>query len=110
MLPMLPPKVVNDLVNLAVAGMPYEVCGLIYEHDIVVQYPNISCGNKKHSFDMEADICDAKAMWHSHPLGPDHPSNDDLPCIEHLLRMGINIRHVIVTPKSVQEYTARLVD
>jgi proteasome lid subunit RPN8/RPN11 len=110
MLPTLSPKTAESLVTLALAGLPYEVCGLIYEHDIVVQYPNISCGNKKHSFDMEADICDAKAMWHSHPTGPDYPSEDDLPCIETLLNLGIDIRHIVVTPKSVNEFTARLVD
>lgn len=106
----IPARIAKDLRTLALQGMPYEVCGLVYQHNIIVQYPNISCGDKKHSFDMEADVADAKAMWHSHPTGPDMPTKDDMSCIEMLEKMGIHIGHIIVTPSTVHEYEALVID
>lgn len=94
---------------MAIEGWPNEVCGVIYTHGIVVQYPNTFCGDKTKGFDMEIDIVDdIRAIWHSHPGGMDHPSADDIPCIELLAQHGFTFHHVIVTPKAVHEFEARI--
>lgn len=97
---------------MALVMLPYEACGLIHDHYIVHQYPNTFCGNKRQGFDFEFDPHDPtiRAMWHSHPLGMERPSDDDLPCIQMLLEHGFTFNHVIVTPKHVYEYKAELVD
>ena len=101
----------KHLRNLALQGMPNEVCGVVYEHDIIVQYQNCS-SNPEHSFDAEIDIGDVgvKAIWHSHPSGMDGPSADDLKFIEWCVAHDHNFHHIIVTSNTVNEFKAKLVD
>lgn len=102
----------RDLVNLAIIGMPNEVCGVIHTHNIIHQYQNVFQGDKSRAFDMEIDIGDPsiKAIWHSHPRGLERPSADDVPCVESLLRCGLSFNYIIVTPRDVFEFKADLVD
>lgn len=102
----------KQLLDFAIAGYPYEVCGLIHEHGIVHQYYNTFFGDKTTGFDFEFDISDPtiKAIWHSHPRGLEQPSHDDLPCIQSILEHGYTFNHIIVTPRRVIEYKAELVD
>ena len=57
-------KMIDDLRYLAIAGYPNEVCGIVYRHDIIIQYPNTFCGNKEHGFDMEIDLEDLCRLRH----------------------------------------------
>jgi proteasome lid subunit RPN8/RPN11 len=102
----LPDSVKNDLIIMAMTGMPYEVCGLIHPHNIVHQYQNTFCGDRKHGFDMEVDIRNdtIKAVWHSHPTGPSEPSKDDYACMQQLAEHGFNFPWIIVTTNSITEW------
>ena len=96
------PHMAKDLQNLAFDGYPLEVCGLIHDHNIIHQYPNTFCGDKHHGFDMEVDIADdVKAIWHSHPTGPEGLTGDDLECMELLANRGFNYPWIVVTLKTV---------
>jgi proteasome lid subunit RPN8/RPN11 len=101
------PQQQTHLVHLALAGYPREVCGVVFSHDIIVQYRNIS-PDPEHNYDAEIDMGDndIKAIWHSHPNGPNTPSDTDLQFIEHCERHGMHFRHIIVTLKGVFEYEA----
>jgi hypothetical protein len=104
------PQVHKHLQNLAILGLPKEVCGLIYPGGVIVQYPNIH-HRPQHAFDFEAPLDrDIQAMWHSHPHGLEAPSSDDLPCIKTLVDHGYFFHHIIVTSKRVLEYRPSLVD
>lgn len=108
--PTICPRTMKQLMHLALAGLPEEVCGAVYHHDIVVQYVNTYCGDKKHGFDFELNPTpDIKAIWHSHPNGRLLPSDDDLPCMRALVEHGFNFHHIIVTTKEVVEYEAVLI-
>lgn len=97
---------------MAIAAYPYETCGLIHKHGIIVEHPNTFAGDHKLGYDMEFDLHDPtiKAIWHTHPGGLEVPSRDDLPCIRLLAERGFKFHHIIVTPKGVYEYEAKLVD
>lgn len=97
---------------MAIAAYPYETCGLIHKHNIIVELPNTFAGDHKLGYDMEFNLHDPtiKAIWHSHPNGLEVPSRDDIPCIQLLAERGFNFHHVIVTPKAVFEYEAKLID
>ena len=115
LVPVEPPSISDkaqvDLQVLAIEGYPFEVCGAIYTHEIIVQYPNTFSGDHRKGFDMEIDLHrDIKAIWHSHPGGLTTPSQDDLPCIKFLTEHGYTFHHIIVTHKAVFEYRAELVD
>jgi proteasome lid subunit RPN8/RPN11 len=99
----IPFGVQKHLRYLAIQGFPYEVCGILHEHNIIHQYPNTFHGDRRHGFDMEVDIqdCSIRAIWHSHPLGPDGPSDDDFPCIQSLAMHGVHYPWLIVTPKTI---------
>jgi proteasome lid subunit RPN8/RPN11 len=105
------PSVATDLRYLAIAGYPFEVCGIIHEHGIIHQYRNVFCGNKEHGFDMEVDIDDPsiKAIWHSHPNGLAKPSEDDLPCMKLMVEHGFVFPWIIVTPKCVTAWQYLLI-
>lgn len=96
-------EIKTNLRNMALAGAPYEVCGVIHHHNIIHQYPNTFCGDKLHGFDMEVDLnhADIKAVWHSHPIGPDHLSDHDIRCMELLASEGFCFPWVVVTPGSI---------
>lgn len=102
----IPDYLIKELRFLAIQGYPYEVCGVLHTHNIIHQYPNTFCGDRKHGFDMEINVQDdtIKALWHSHPDGPDEPSADDLPCMRMLIDHGYNFPWIIVTPKAVTEW------
>lgn len=105
----LPATAQKHLRNLALAGMPEEVCGAIYTHNIIVQYKNTFTGDRRHGFDFKLSPSnDIKAIWHSHPTGPDKLSDDDIVCIRELIENGYNFRHILVTPKEIMEYEAVL--
>lgn len=93
---------VKMLRYLAIEGYPLEVCGAIYPHG-VVQYRNVHC-EPDQNYDAEIDLEDVKAIWHSHPDGPDAPSEQDIVFMNHCAAHGLHIHHIIVTPKSVHEY------
>ena len=99
----------KQLRYLAIAGYPEEVCGVIHEHNIVHQYPNVFAGDRCLGFDMEIDIHDPtiKALWHSHPQGLEQPSDDDFPCMKLLEEHGFHFHHIIVTPRRVIEYEVK---
>lgn len=95
-------EVRSSLRVLALSGYPYEVCGLIHSHNIIHQYQNTYLGDTMHGFDMEVDIHnDIKAIWHSHPNGPDCVSDDDLRGMEALASQGFSYPWIIVTPYTV---------
>lgn len=94
----------KDLRILALQGMPEEVCGIICPHNIIVQLPNTFAGDRCHGFDMEVDMGNSghiKAIWHSHPTGPDFPSKDDIPSMNLLAERGLTYPWLIVTHKHV---------
>lgn len=97
---------VSDLRGLALIGLPNEVCGVIHQHNIIHQYANTFCGDKRLGFDMEADIkdCTIKAVWHSHPGGLLKPSSDDELCMKQLAEHGYNFPWIIVTIKDVTQW------
>jgi proteasome lid subunit RPN8/RPN11 len=103
----LPDSVMKALHSLALSGMPNEVCGVIHKHNIIHQYPNTFCGDHRLGFDMEIDIHDdtIKAVWHSHPGGLAAPSSDDVPCMEQLAAHGYSYPWIIVTSKSITQWT-----
>lgn len=105
-----PQQILNDLMMIAAEGFPLEVCGVIHSRNIIHQYPNTFAGDKRHGFDMEVDIDDRsiRALWHSHPFGPEEPSTDDIPCMDSLAQHGFNYPWIIVTPKSVTEWVGVL--
>lgn len=102
----------DSLLDMAITGLPFEVCGLVHTHGIIHQYANLFCGDHRNGFDFEFDPHDPtiKAMWHSHPGGLESPSHDDIPCIKSLLEHGFTFNHIIVTPRRVLEYKVELVD
>lgn len=106
----IPLDVEKNLRYLAIAGYPFEVCGIIHTHNIVHQYANVYAGDHCLGFDMEIDLDDPtiKAIWHSHPQGLEHPSDDDYPCMQSLAEHGFLFRQFIVTPKRVLEYDVSL--
>jgi len=99
------------LKNLAMEGHPLEVCGIVSEHDVIVQYENCS-DHPGDSFDAEIDIGDSgiKAIWHSHPGGKEYPSDDDRQFIWWCENHGHHFNHIIVTCTTVNEYEAELID
>lgn len=99
------PRVEKQLRYLAMIGLPNEVCGVIYPHGIVVQHYN-SHPHPQENFDAEIDLEDVKAIWHSHPRGTQSPSGTDLRFMEECARLGLGIRHIIVTTGRVLEYEA----
>lgn len=101
-----PKKVIADLRVLALGGYPNEVCGVIHEHAIIRQLPNTFCGDKAHGFDFEVDITDPsiRAVWHSHPNGPNQLSADDCECMHVMLEHGLRFPWIIVTPTCVTEW------
>jgi proteasome lid subunit RPN8/RPN11 len=95
-------QIKHDLQNLAADGYPLEVCGLIHHHGIIHQYPNTFCGDKHHGFDMEVDISnDVKAIWHSHPTGPEGLSDDDIEAMGLFADQGFDFPWIVVTLKGV---------
>lgn len=102
--PILSPQQQDHLRVLAKQGYPYEVCGVVYEHDIIVQYNNVS-PTPEVNFDAEFDIADGvKAIWHSHPNGPNMLSDEDVSFIEQCEAQGFHFRHILVTPSEVKEF------
>jgi proteasome lid subunit RPN8/RPN11 len=105
-----PEETQKHLKNMAVLGMPHEVCGLIYHDGTIKQYPNIH-HRPIHAFDFDAPLdASIKYMWHSHPGGNERPSGDDIPCVRKLAELGFFFNHLIVTAKAVREYHPSLVD
>lgn len=105
-IPGLTEEVKHNLQLLAMYGMPNEVCGVLHPNHIIHQYPNTFCGDTKHGFDMEIDIkdMDIVAIWHSHPRGPNNPSDDDTVCMKHLYDHGYRFPWIIVTNQDVKAY------
>jgi len=101
--PILSPQQQDHLRVLAQQGCPNEVCGVVYEHDIIVQYTNVSPTPDK-NFDAEIDLEGVKAIWHSHPNGPSHFSDDDLKFIGHCEAHGFRFRHILVLLDEVKEF------
>jgi len=103
--------------ELALAGVPNEVCGAIYYGDIVVQYPNIldnsEFDNNSHyaaQVDMKMNGKDLRAIWHSHPAGSLEPSKTDEEFMRTMVKRGHHFNHIIATPNQVVEYEAVFVD
>lgn len=95
-------QVKQNLQDLAAGGFPQEVCGVVHTHNIVHQFPNTFCGDREHGFDMEIDIADeVKAIWHSHPTGPEGLSNDDRESMTLLADRGFHYPWIVVTLKTV---------
>lgn len=101
----------HHLRTLMIQGGDKEVCGVIFEHDIIVQYQNIS-PEPELNFAAEFDIGDRtiKAIWHSHPRGPAAPSAKDIKFMEMCEQEGLRLRHLIVCPEGVLEMEVKLVD
>lgn len=99
-------RMISDLQGIALTGVPNEVCGVIHEHNIIHQYANTFCGDKRLGFDMEVDIkdCTIKAVWHSHPAGSIGPSPDDIQCMEQLATHGYNFPWLIITSKEITQW------
>ena len=107
---LVPYETQKHLINLAVMGLPNEVCGLIYDDGAIKQYPNVH-HRPMHAFDFDAPLDDTiKYMWHSHPRGNEQPSDDDIPCMRALADRGFFFDHLIVTSKAVRQYHPSLVD
>lgn len=105
----LPNQVASDLRTLAIQGMPEEVCGVVFTHGTILQLPNTFCGDKRHGFDMEIEMsrtAHIKAIWHSHPTGPDFPSEQDKPSMNRLMEYGFDFPWIIVTPKHITTWRA----
>ena len=92
----------RHLRNLMLQGGDKEVCGVVFEHDIIVQYPNIA-PDPEHSFAAEMDIEGVKAIWHSHPRGPNGPSDKDIKFMVLCEQEGLHWRHIIISPSGVVE-------
>lgn len=95
-----------DLQNIALMGMPFEVCGVIHPHNIIHQYPNKFTGDHRHGFDMYVDPTDGniKSVWHSHPGGLMEPSLDDERAMKQIGALGHTFPWLIVTSKGVTEW------
>lgn len=93
----------KHLRNLMLQGLPNEVCGVVFEHDIIVQYPN-TYDDPEHGFSADIDTNGAKAIWHSHPSGQSEPSEYDLNFMAQCEAEGYRFRHIIVTVNGVFEY------
>jgi proteasome lid subunit RPN8/RPN11 len=106
----IPLSVQKHLRHLTIQGFPYEVCGVLHQHNIIHQYPNTFDGDRRHGFDMEVDVEDSSiiAIWHSHPSGPDGLSDNDLPCVQSLALHGLHYPWLVVTPKKVTAWVGLL--
>lgn len=99
-------QLVRDLLNFALIGMPYEVCGIIHSHNIIHQLPNTFAGDKRNGFDMTVPAgTDVKYVWHSHPSGLTMPSRDDTPMMELLAKNGHPYPWLIITSSSVSAWS-----
>lgn len=101
----LSPAITAQLRFLAAKGTPYEVGGLILMDDKVIQYDNVH-DDPLHHFDMEADLRDdILAAWHTHPIGPECVSDEDVLCMAHLHRHGLRFPWVIVSPLTITRWS-----
>lgn len=105
----IPDMAADQLRHLAIQGMPFEVCGAIYKHNIIVQHQNVH-PEPEHHYDAEIDLEEVKAIWHSHPVGPIGPSDNDLRFMQFCAEQGLSFHHIIVTTKEVHEYRAEIFD
>lgn len=86
----------------AAKGIPYEVGGLIYNDDRILQGENIFDGDKRHGFDFIADMSDdILAVWHTHPTGPESVSKDDVDAMQEMAEKGVHWPWVIVSPETI---------
>lgn len=85
-------KYLNEIIRDAQKAAPAEICGLLIgkKNHIqnYIQMPNISNENSKYIFnpdiyiktlyDLELNKIDILGIYHSHPFGPNYPSETDL--------------------------------
>lgn len=100
----LSPSTTATLRYLAAKGNPYEIGGLIFNDQTVVQYDNVH-SDPLHHFDMEVDLReDIYAAWHSHPVGPECLSAEDVSCMAELHLSGLSFPWIVVSPLTITRW------
>lgn len=101
-----------EIVDLAQAGMPHEVCGFVLMDWELMQVRNVS-RNPERAFSLEHETLldmlmyhrdTLRGIWHTHPSGRGHPSAED----KITMTLYPDLRHWIGTCANVYEW--RLVD
>lgn len=97
----LPAATQDTLLLMATTGMPFEVCGVIYNNGSILQYENL-CEEPEHGFDAYIDFTsDIDVIWHSHPNGLMWPSRQDMPTMNAAANDGLDYRWLIINPNEL---------
>jgi len=104
----MPEGCARDLIDMAIAGMPSEVCGFVADDWDIIHMTNVSVDPKR-GFAMDPDQMldvlvsqsrNAFGIWHSHPSGRGYPSKED----HTIFLLYPAMRHFIVTAMNVWEW------